>query len=109
MIERIGPRRTARVPRRAFVRLSAADGADVRGLRALLALRGLELDALVLFERLVAVARDGRVVDEDVRATAVRSDEAEALFVVEPLHSSLRHAVFLPARALMSVRVRHCA
>src|SRR5690242_10097849 len=100
MIQRIGRRRPARFPGRAFARWSASDGADVRGLRALLALRGLELDALVLLERLVAVARDRRVVDENVRATAVRGDEAEALFVVEPLHSSLRHAVFLLARAL---------
>ena len=38
-----------------------------------------------------AAALDGGVVDEDVGGAVVRSDEAEALFGVEPLHSTLCH------------------
>ena len=64
---------------------------NVLGLRALLALRGVELDALVLVQALVTLAGDGGVVDEHVRAAAVGGDEAEALFAVEPLHGALCH------------------
>src|SRR5207248_10939542 len=69
--------------------------ADVLRLRALLALGGVELDALVVFEALVAVAADRREVDEDVLAAVVRSDEAEALLAVEPLHCALCHCAVL--------------
>src|SRR5438128_1331406 len=68
-----------------------SDGAHVLRLRALLALRHVEVDALVVVEALVAVAGDAGEVDEDVGAAVVGSDEAEALFAVEPLHSALGH------------------
>src|SRR3954466_3822697 len=71
----------------------SSDRPDVGGLRALLALRHVELDALVLVERAVAVGLDRREVHEDVGAAAVLCDEAEALLSVEPLHRALRHAV----------------
>src|SRR5699024_4696971 len=60
-------------------------------LRALGALRDLELYALRLFQRAVAVRIDRRVVDEDVGAAAVLGDEAIALLSVEPLDGSLCH------------------
>src|SRR3954447_6444624 len=69
---------------------SSADAAHRVGLRALLSLRHLELDALAFFERLVTIHLDGAVVNEDV-ATAVDGDEAEALLRVEPLDCALCH------------------
>jgi hypothetical protein len=74
------PGTTARQHRRLTTKGPAAYG------EALRALRHVELDALVLVERTVAVSRDRRVVHEDVGAAAVLSDEAEALLGVEPLH-----------------------
>ena len=69
----------------------ALERADLLGLRALLALRDLELDPLALFEGAVAVGLDRGVVDEHVRPAAVDLDEAEALLGVEPLHCALCH------------------
>src|SRR5256885_12647999 len=57
---------------------------DVAGLRAFRTVNDLELDRLALFERSEAVARDGRVVHEDVTAS-VAFDEPVTLGVVEPL------------------------
>src|SRR3954451_11555347 len=74
----------------------ASDRADVLRLRALLALRGVELDALRLVQRPVAAAAEGGEVAEDVGAPAVLLDEAEALLGVEPLHSALGHLVLVP-------------
>src|SRR4051812_32959244 len=71
------------------VELSSAGG-DLVGLGALGALDDLEVDPLALFQALVPVHLDGRVVDEDV-LTAVDGDEAEALLGVEPLHGALCH------------------
>ena len=51
----------------------------------------VELDALVFLERAKAGPMDLGIVDENVLPAAVRSDEAEALFAVEPFHSSLCH------------------
>src|SRR3954468_6428919 len=70
---------------------SKSDHGDRRGLRALLALADLELDASVLFQALEAVTLDLAVVNEDVAATVVGGDEAEPLLGVEPLHSALSH------------------
>src|SRR5829696_9225578 len=67
----------------------------VRGLRALGAVGDLELDGLALVEGLVAVALDGREVDEDVVA-AVAGDEAVALLVAEPLDGAFRQRAFPP-------------
>jgi hypothetical protein len=54
-------------------------------------LSDIELNPLSLFQRAVAAALDLRVVDEDIRGAVVGGDEAEALFAVEPFHSSLCH------------------
>ncbi len=70
-----------------------SDGADVLGLGTLLALFHRELDTLTLIEGSVTRAGHGRVMHEDVRAASVLSDEAEAFFTVEPLHTALSHAV----------------
>src|SRR5215211_6546062 len=66
----------------------------VRGLRALGPVGDLELDGLALVEGLVAVALDGREVDEDVVA-AVAGDEAVALLVAEPLDGAFRQRASL--------------
>gem|GEM_PF-4317633 len=58
--------------------------ADVRCLRALLALSQFELHALVLAQRLEATALDFLEVVEEVLAAAIGGDEAEALALVEP-------------------------
>src|SRR5438067_12663854 len=74
--------------------LHAKPGSDDRdrgGLRTLLALADLELDARELLQAAEAIALDFGVVHEDVAATVVGSDEAEPLFEVEPLHSALNH------------------
>src|SRR6185436_5225947 len=60
------------------------DLGDVAGLRALGAVDNFELHRLTFFERTEAVALNGRVVDEDVRAS-VAFDESVPLGVVEPL------------------------
>src|SRR6202023_1900661 len=65
--------------------------ADLGGLRALLALRLLELHALTFDELAVAGAIDRREVDEDVGRTVVRRDEPVPLRCVEPLHRALGH------------------
>src|SRR5690606_12263965 len=76
--------------------LLKSERADVLRLGALGALRDVELDLLVLVERAVPARGDGRVVGEDVRATVVGGDEAEALVSVEPLHGTCSHCVLLP-------------
>src|SRR5215510_9623478 len=70
--------------------------ADVLRLRALGTLGDLELDLLVLVQGLVALGLNRRVVNEDVVAAAVLSDEAEALFCVEPLNGALSHVLVTP-------------
>src|SRR4051794_35846814 len=72
-------------------------GADVRGLRALLALLNLELHPLVLLQRPVPGRLDGAEVDEDVRRAAVGGDEAVPLLAVEPLHGALCHGGASPS------------
>src|SRR4051812_18440082 len=71
---------------------------DVDGLRALVAGLGVVGDLRVLGQRLEAVGVDAGVVDEEVLATVVGRDEAEALVVVEPLDGSGSHDV--PPRRL---------
>src|SRR6185369_8333514 len=66
----------------------SGDESDLLSLRALLALRDLELDALSVFQRLVAVHLDRGEVDENV-LSAVDRDEAIALLAVEPLDGAL--------------------
>src|SRR5439155_22630982 len=63
-------------------------GLHVRGLGALRPLDHLELHALAFGQRLVALHRDRREVDEHVVAT-LTLDEAVALLVRKPLHGAL--------------------
>src|SRR3954466_14088926 len=70
--------------------MQTSGGGDGVRLGTLGPLDDLEVDPLALFEALVPVHLDGRVVDEDV-LTAVDGDEAEALLGVEPLHGALCH------------------
>ena len=64
----------------------AANLRDVLGRRALGALDDVELDALAFSEGAETAALDRRMVNETVLLTAVGSDEAKALRVVEPLY-----------------------
>src|SRR3569833_275770 len=70
----------------------ASERANVLRLRALGALRDVELDLLVLVQGLVALRLDGRVVHEDVVAAVLLRNEAETLLGVEPLNGALSHA-----------------
>src|SRR6478735_5265030 len=78
--------------------VSRSERTDVLRLRALRALGDVELDLLVLVQRLVAVGLDGRVVHEDVVAAVLLGDEAEALLSVEPLDGALSHCSLLLSR-----------
>src|SRR6476646_3234051 len=64
---------------------------DARRLGTLRALSGLELHLRVLGERLVALADDCAVVDEQVLAAVVGDNEPIPLVGVEPLHGSGCH------------------
>jgi len=68
----------------------ASDYADVLGFLALLAGRGVELDALTLFEALVALALDVGEMDKHV-ITLLARDESESLFCIEKLHCACCH------------------
>src|SRR3954452_22381197 len=83
-----------RPQRRSGLFMMRSGDANVLRLRALGALGEVELDLLVLLERLVAAGLDGGEVDEHVLAAAVLRDEAEALLGVEPLDGSLSHDLF---------------
>src|SRR3954447_26091819 len=82
------------------------DDRDVDGLRALVAVLGVVGDPRALGEGAEAVAIDPRVVDEEVLAALVRSDEAESLLVAEPLHGSGSHCVSCPSRDVRALRTR---
>src|SRR3989440_818625 len=64
---------------------------DVRRLRPLLALFGLVLHLRVLSERLVALADDRAVMNEQILAAVIGGDEPIPLVGVEPLHGSGCH------------------
>src|ERR671920_1844850 len=64
---------------------------DVFRLQTFPALGSLVGDLGTLIEALVAVAGYTRMVHEEVLATLVRSDEAVAFIIVEPLYRSLGH------------------
>src|SRR5918998_2910776 len=72
-----------------------SERANVLRLRTLGALGEVELDLLVLVERLVAAGLDRGEVDEHVLAATILRDEAEALVGVEPLDGALSHDLFL--------------
>src|SRR5687767_12410438 len=87
------PPRRRRVPRfcvRSLKSWRSADNPDLLRLRAFLALCDIELDALSVLKRLVAVGHDRREVDENVLAPVDR-DKAVALLAVEPLDAALCH------------------
>jgi cytochrome c-type biogenesis protein CcmH/NrfF len=67
-----------------------SDHSDVLSFFALFAGRSVELDALTLFETLVAVTLDAGEMNEDV-ITLLARDEAEALFCIKKLHCALCH------------------
>src|SRR3954449_3783305 len=75
--------------------MNRSERTNVLRLRTLGALRDVELDLLVLVEGLVALRLDRGVVNEDVVAAVLLSDEAETLLGVEPLDGALSHAVVL--------------
>src|SRR5699024_1160789 len=100
---RRGRRRTGQerdAPARSVLLTSCrrSDGADLLGLRPLVALADLELHALPLVEGAVAVHVDLAVVHEDVCAASVDLDESVALFGVEPLDRALCHTCHLLCR-----------
>src|SRR5215204_1280127 len=80
-----------------------SERADVLRLRTLGALGDVELDLLVLVQRLVTLRLDRRVVHENVVAAVLLRDEAETLLGVEPLHGALSHCSLL----LFGARGRH--
>src|SRR5436305_3336410 len=63
-----------------------------RGLHSLGAFLGVVLDRFAVGQRLVALAFDHRVMNEDVAPGLLGCDEAEALLIVEPLHLTRGHA-----------------
>src|ERR1700752_3872165 len=67
------------------------DRGHADGLGTFGSLLDLELDTLVFLERPKAAAADLGEVDEDILRPIVGSDKSEALFTVEPFHSSLCH------------------
>ena len=73
------------------------------GLRTLLTLGDLELDALTVVQRLVAVHVDGGEVDEDVLPT-VDGDEAVALFGLNHLTVPCATVHFLTLRGVPQPR-----
>src|SRR3954462_12439598 len=70
------------------IRMAELRLGNVGGLRSLLPLDNLELDAIAFGERLEAAALDGAEVDEDIRPP-LAGDEAVAFGVIEPLHGTL--------------------
>src|ERR1700712_3649977 len=82
------------------------DRADVDRLRSLVAGLGLVLHTRAFGERAVAVGVDAAVVDEEVLAALIRGDEAEPLFVAEPLHGACSHVI--PPRRPVCCVCRGC-
>src|ERR1700733_16225563 len=68
-----------------------SDDANVRSLKPLGALVGLELDLLSFVEVAVPTTGNGAEVHKHVRAAGVLGDEAEALISVEPFHCASCH------------------
>src|SRR5215831_8870915 len=74
----------------------ASGGLDIARLLPLRTRRHFERDLLTFLERLEALHLDRGEVREEVFTTAIRGNEAEALRVVEPLHSSCCHVLSIP-------------
>jgi uncharacterized protein YbcI len=92
------PARAGRRPARSGVRW--LDHVHVGRVRSLGTDLRLVRDLRALGERLEPTAADGGVVDEEVLALVVRRDEAEALFVAEPLDGSVFHVLVPPVTVL---------
>ena len=67
------------------------NGGDIRRGRAFFALLYVEGNSIAFFERLEAVSLDRGMMNKYIR-TALLSNEAEALLVIEPLNCSIRHS-----------------
>jgi hypothetical protein len=77
-----------------------------RGLARILSIgNNVESDLLSLVEGTHASAFDRADVHEDILAAIIRLDKAEASFVIEELHSSLRHMTVLSGTCVMRPRV----
>src|SRR5690348_16311968 len=72
-------------------RIDLGGNADIRRAQALRLLLHVKLDLLSLLER-ASVTLNRLLVDENIRATIVLLDKAEAFRVVEPFDSSLNHS-----------------
>ena len=70
-------------------------GYDVGRAGAFLALLNVVRDALSLGQGFESTTLDGAVMDEDVLGAIGRGDEAEALFVTEPLNCTCSHYGYL--------------
>ena len=64
---------------------------DIGSLLAFRALRDFELDFLTFFEGLKTVHVDRGEVSEQILAAVIRSDEAKAFGIIEPLNSTSCH------------------
>src|SRR5829696_4817438 len=100
--------RTTAMPLPGAPRELSSDDSDVLGFLALPAWGHVELDALAVFERPVAIALNRREVDEYV-VPAFTLDEAEALLRVEPFHSALRCHVVVSLVVIPSGRCQQPA
>ena len=69
-------------------------GPNVRRLLAFSPGRRGELDRLTILERLESLSGDLRMMNEQVLTTIIGSDEAETLFLVEPLYRTSCHVIF---------------
>jgi hypothetical protein len=77
-----------------------------RGLARILSIgNNVESDLLSLVEGTHASAFDRADVHEDILAAIIRLDKAEASFVIEELHSSLRHMTVLSGTCVMRPHV----
>src|SRR3954453_5843981 len=79
---------------------------DVDGLGALVAGLGVVRHLRALGDGAVAVGDDRLVVDEEVLARLIGSDEAEALLVAEPLDGSCCHVLILLVRTTRTLHMR---
>ena len=99
MIDGIPPKEMKRPRRqsRAFQTLKScckSAGDRVGRARALLALADREVDLLTFVERRVALGPDFGVVDEQIVAAIIRSDESVSLVCVEPFYRACTHLLF---------------
>jgi hypothetical protein len=81
-----------RIAARGFLfRQNRSAGLDVGRLLAFRTLRDFESHFLIFGQGLETAALNGRKVDEEIFATAIRRDETKALGIVEPFNCTRRH------------------